>query len=317
MFSLFKRFQFMKKTVFFLLITLFILPVCAIYFGTPPNDIQWNMIKNAYYIVLGVIFYTFIVGQLTGNYSQVDKLWSVVPIFYVWYMAYLGQWNDRMVLMSILVTIWGIRLTYNFARRGAYSWRFWEGEEDYRWEILRKKPGLSNPFIWMLFNLGFICFYQNTLIFLVTLPVIAVYTENMAPLGMLDYTLAFLFLAAVVMEYTADQQQYDFQTEKYERISKNKALGIYEDGFVSTGLWAFMRHPNYAAEQSIWIILYFFSVVATGQWFNWSIGGAILLLLLFRGSANFSEEISASKYPKYAEYQEKVPRFIPNFLKRK
>lgn len=307
----------MKKTVFFLLITLFILPVCAIYFGTPPNDIQWNIIKNAYYIVVGVILYTFIVGQLTGNYSQVDKLWSIVPIIYVWFMAYMGQWNDRMVLMSLLVTIWGIRLTYNFARRGAYSWRFWDGEEDYRWEILRKKPGLNKPIIWMLFNLGFICFYQNSLIFLITLPVIAVYIENVAPLGMVDYFLSLLFVGVVIIEYIADQQQYDYQTEKYKRLNAGKDLGIYEDGFVSKGLWGIVRHPNYAAEQSIWIILYFFSVVATGQWFNWSIGGAILLLLLFRGSANFSEEISASKYPKYLEYQEKVPRFIPKFLRKK
>jgi steroid 5-alpha reductase family enzyme len=307
----------MKKTVFFLLVTLFILPLCAIYFGTPPNEIQWNIIKNAYYIVAGVILYTFIVGQLTGNYSQVDKLWSIVPIIYVWFMAYMGQWNDRMVLMSVLVTLWGIRLTYNFARRGAYTWRFWEGEEDYRWEILRKKPGLNKPFVWMLFNLGFICFYQNSLIFLITLPVIAVYIENVAPLGMVDYFLALLFVVVVIIEYMADQQQFDYQTEKYKRLNAGKDLGIYEDGFVSKGLWGIVRHPKYAAEQSIWIILYFFSVVATGQWFNWSIGGAILLLLLFRGSADFSEEISAFKYPKYLEYQEKVPRFIPNIFRRK
>ena len=275
------------------------------------------MIKNAYYIVAAVILLTFTLGQLTGNYSQVDKLWSIVPVVYVWYMAYLGQWNDRMLIMAILVTLWGVRLTYNFARRGAYSWKFWEGEEDYRWEILRKKPGLKNPFIWTLFNLGFICFYQNTLIFLITLPVIAVYAENVTAVGMIDYLLAFLFMAAIFIEYIADQQQYDFQTEKYNRMYSDKELGIYEDGFVSKGLWAFVRHPNYAAEQAIWVILYLFSVHATSQWFNWSIGGAILLILLFRGSANFSEEISASKYPKYKEYQEKVPRFIPNFLKRK
>ena len=275
------------------------------------------MIKNAYYIVAAVILLTFTLGQLTGNYSQVDKLWSIVPVIYVWYMAYLGQWNDRMLIMAILVTLWGMRLTYNFARRGAYSWKFWEGEEDYRWEILRKKPGLKNPFVWTLFNLGFICFYQNTLIFLITLPVIAVYAENVSPVGIIDYLLAFLFMAAIFLEYIADQQQYDFQTEKYNRINAGKELGMYEDGFVSKGLWAIVRHPNYAAEQAIWVILYLFSVLSTGQWFNWSIGGAILLILLFRGSANFSEEISASKYPKYKEYQEKVPRFVPNFLTKK
>lgn len=307
----------MRKTVYFLLITLFVLPVCAFYFGAPPNDVQWNMISNAYLIAVAVIFITFAMGQLTENYSQVDKLWSVVPVIYVWYMAYLGQWNDRMLIMAILVTLWGVRLTYNFARRGAYSLEFWEGEEDYRWGILRKKPAFKNPFVWTLFNLGFICFYQNTLIFLITLPVIAVYAENVAPVGMIDYLLAFLFLVAIFIEYIADQQQYDFQTEKYDRMYTDRDLGIYEDGFVSNGLWALVRHPNYAAEQVIWFIFYLFSVSATGQWLNWSIVGTILLILLFRGSANFSEEISASKYPKYKEYQEKVPRFVPNIFKRK
>jgi steroid 5-alpha reductase family enzyme len=307
----------MKKTVFFLLSTLFILPFCAFYFGTPPNGTQWEMVIKVYYIVIGVIMVTFIAGQWSGNFSQVDKLWSIAPIAYVWLMTFMSEWNERMILMSVLVTLWGVRLTYNFARRGAYSWKFWAGEEDYRWKILRKKPGLNKPFIWMLFHLGFICFYQNTLIFLITLPVIAVFVENATPLGWTDYLLAFLFILAVVLEYIADQQQYDYQTEKFLRLETGKDLGDYEDGFLSKGLWGIVRHPNYAAEQMIWIILYFFSVAATGQWVNWSIGGAILLLLLFHGSADFSEQISASKYPKYRGYQEKVPRFVPKMIKGK
>jgi len=36
-----------------------------------------------------------------------------------------------------------------------------------------------------------------------------------------------------------------------------------------------------------------------------------VLVILFRGSSNFSEEISAGKYPEYAQYQKDVPRFIP------
>lgn len=90
---------------------------------------------------------------VSKNNSQVDKLWSIVPIYYVWHMTALGLWDPRMILMSVLVSLWGIRLTYNFARRGAYSWKFWSGEEDYRWEVLRKRKGFNNPIIWMLFNL--------------------------------------------------------------------------------------------------------------------------------------------------------------------
>jgi steroid 5-alpha reductase family enzyme len=91
-------------------------------------------------------------------------------------------------------------------------------------------------------------------------------------------------------------------------------LGEYAHGFVRTGLWSLVRHPNYTMEQSIWVVFYLFSVIATGSWINWSMAGALLLLILFKGSSDFSEDISASKYPEYKDYQKKVPRFVP-FLK--
>lgn len=293
--------------------TVILLPVAAYFLGTPPNDHQINILKETAWGVGAVIAFTFIVGQLTGNNSQVDKLWSIVPAPYAWYMTWKGGMDDRMVLMSVLVTIWAARLTYNFARRGGYSWKFWEGEEDYRWEVLRQRPGFRNPIVWLLFNLFFICFYQNVLIFLFTVPVIASLADHVAPLGWADYLLAIVFIGLVVMEYIADQQQYDFQTEKYRRINAGEALGEYGDGFIQTGLWSKMRHPNYFAEQTIWVVFYLFSVVATGEWINWTIAGAVLLIILFKGSSDFSEEISAKKYPKYSEYQKKVGRFLPKF----
>jgi steroid 5-alpha reductase family enzyme len=45
--------------------------------------------------------------------------------------------------------------------------------------------------------------------------------------------------------------------------------------------------------------------------FNWSIIGALLLIVLFLGSSAFAEEISASKYPEYARYCQLVSRFFP------
>lgn len=303
----------MKKIVPFLMATVILLPIAAYFLGTPPNDEQITIIKKAAVLLAGVIALTFIVGQITGNNSQVDKLWSIVPAVYAWYMTSLAGWNAKMMLMSVLVTIWAARLTFNFARRGGYSWKFWEGEEDYRWEVLRQRPGFKNPIVWMLFNLLFICFYQNTLIFLFTLPVLTPLASETASLAPIDYILSAVFIALVVMEYIADQQQYDFQTEKYRRIHAGEDLGPYSDGFIQTGLWSLMRHPNYAAEQAIWVVFYLFSISATGEWLNWSIAGSVLLIILFKGSSDFSEEISAKKYPKYKSYQEKVGRFIPKF----
>ena len=306
----------MLITILLLIFTVIVLPIFSVYFGTPLNTLQVDVLWSTIYIVIGVVAYTFIVGELTNNNSQVDKLWSVVPIIYVWNMFYQAYQhthviNERMLLMSILVTLWGIRLTYNFARRGAYQWKFWAGEEDYRWEVLRKRPGFNNRFVWMIFDLFFICSYQNVLIFLFTLPILATLATNATALGILDYLLAAMYIGFIVIEYIADQQQFDFQTEKHRRINNNEALGEYEKGFVSTGLWSVVRHPNYASEQSIWVVFYFFSVIATGEWLNWSVVGCVLLIILFKGSSDFSEDISANKYPEYKKYQASVPRFIP------
>ena len=304
----------MLITIILLIFTVIVVPFVSFYFGTPLNEVQNHVLFGASLIVSGVIAYCFLIGELSKNNSQVDKLWSIVPIGYVWYMTIEGGMNERMVLMAILVSIWGSRLTFNFARRGAYTWRFWAGEEDYRWEILRKSPGFNNRFVWMVFNLLFISAYQNVLIFLFTLPILASLADNTNPLGIADYALAGVYVTLVIIEFIADQQQYDFQTEKHRRIKEGLPLEQYEKGFVSTGLWSIVRHPNYACEQAIWVVFYFFSVTATGEWINWSVAGCVLLIILFKGSSDFSEDISANKYPEYSEYQRRVPRFIP-FMK--
>lgn len=303
----------MWKTALLLIFTLIVVPVVAFYFDEPLTNIQQTTL-NKLLIVYGVAAAAcFIISTITNNYSQVDKLWSIIPVPYAWIVAVDAAYEPRLLLMAILVTIWAARLTYNFNRRGGYSWKFWEGDEDYRWAVLRQKPGLNAPFLWMLFNLFFISAYQMGLILLMTLPTIK--SMNGGALGVFDWILAIVFIGFVVMEYIADQQQWDYQTEKYRRKNTGEELGdFYQKGFTHTGLWGKMRHPNYTAEQAIWVVFYFFSVAATGTWLNWSVIGCLLLVLLFKGSSDFSEEISAKKYPDYATYQKEVPRFIP-FLK--
>jgi steroid 5-alpha reductase family enzyme len=148
------------------------------------------------------------------------------------------------------------------------------------------------------------------LILLFTLP--AVRSMDGLPLGWADYLLAALIIALIVVETLADQQQWNYHKEKKKAQAAGGELpDKYKKGFVHNGLWGLVRHPNYAAEQAIWIVFYFFSVAATGIWINWSVMGAILLVLLFWGSSSLSESISKGKYPDYAEYLKRVPRFIP------
>jgi len=304
----------MWRTVLFLIFTLIIVPILTFNFDVPLTELQQSTLKTllgVYAIAAGVCF---IVSSATKNYSQVDKLWSIIPIPYVWIIAYNTDFEPRILLMAFLVSIWAVRLTYNFARRGGYSWKIWTGEEDYRWAILRAKPEFQSQWKWSAFNFFFISAYQMALILFFTLPALKAMESNI-PIGILDYILAAIFVALVIMEYIADNQQYYYQEEKYRQKKIGKVADFYKIGFTHTGLWAYMRHPNYSAEQAIWIVFYFFSVIATDIWLNWSIAGALLLVLLFKGSSDFSEEETEKKYPLYKKYIKEVGRFLP--LKKK
>jgi steroid 5-alpha reductase family enzyme len=304
----------MLITIILLIFTVIVVPFVSFYFGTPLNEVQEHVLYGASMIVAGVIAYCFLIGELSKNNSQVDKLWSILPILYVWYTAYAGSFDSRLVLMAVLVSIWGARLTYNFSRRGAYKLKFWEGEEDYRWEILRRNPALQGTWRWRVFNLFFISLYQNALILAFTLPMVVVMRYPGQGIGALEMMLAAAYVFFVILETQADQHQWEYQNEKHRRLRKGIAPeGEYALGFVQRGLWNLVRHPNYMCEQLIWIVFYVFSVAASGHIVNWSMAGCLLLLVLFQGSADFSEGISAGKYPAYAEYKHRAGRFFPNF----
>ena len=300
----------MWKTVLALLVTIIVIPIIAFRFDDPLTALQSSTLVKVVLIYLVAAIFCFIVSTLSGNYSQVDKLWSIMPLAYTWVVAWESGFEPRLVLMAILVSLWGIRLTYNFSRRGGYSIRFWTGEEDYRWAVLRAKPEFAAKWKWVIFNFLFISLYQMGLILLMTLP--ALRSQGGGPITYVDGILAFLLIALIIIETVADQQQWNFHRQK--RLLREKGEPVpekYAKGFIDKGLWGLVRHPNYAAEQAIWIVFYFFSVAATGQWINWSVMGAILLVLLFLGSSNFSESISKGKYPGYTDYIKRVPRFIP------
>ena len=189
---------------------------------------------NAYnlslWVLAGICFATWLTSVITKEYSWVDRIWSIIPIVYTWIFAAGSNLADpRLNTMAVLVTLWGARLTFNFARKGGYA----PGGEDYRWAILREK---MSPAIYQLFNIFFIVIFQNVLLWLITLPADAVSSYG------------------------------------------NKGLGVVD-------------------------ILQVSSI------------GAIILTALFIGSARFTEQISAEKYPEYRDYQRRVSMMVPSWRK--
>ncbi|ETV94418.1 hypothetical protein H310_12046 [Aphanomyces invadans] len=264
----------------------------------------------------------FLLQVSTGNYSHVDRLWSITPVLYAWNYLIVA-WNRglaadlRLVVVVLLITHWGGRLTFNFYRRGGYKWT----AEDYRWEHVR--TGFTNPILWHVFSLVFIAFYQHILLFLITCPLQVMFNvwENKYKSDILDnwtlwdLGLTLLFAGLLILETIADQQQYNYQEAKWGMIKRTKKKvhelpNPYNVGFCTTGLFAYSRHPNYFAEQSMWWTVYLFSVSASGS-LNWTAVGAILLSLLFQSSTRLTEDITLKKYPNYAIYQQHVSKLVP------
>ena len=295
-------------------ISLIACPLLYIFVGPALDASQLETLKLLVLIAGCSSLYCFIVGELTQNNSQMDKLWSLLPIAYTWIMAVRGGMTPRLVVMAVLVTLWGARLTYNFARKGAYRLKFWEGEEDYRWSVLRAKKGFQPHWKWMIFNFLFISFYQNALVLMTTFPALVLMNVDV-PFGWVDVLAAVLMLGFIVYETVADKQQWAFQSAKWKMIGAGKKLedlpAPFNKGFNTVGLWRVSRHPNYFAEQGTWCAFYVFSIGGGIGIINWSIIGALLLIVLFQGSSAFAEEISAAKYAEYTRYCQKVSKFFP------
>ncbi|TRM65058.1 hypothetical protein BD626DRAFT_400372 [Schizophyllum amplum] len=312
---------------------------------------------------------TYIASLVTSNVSQVDRVWTFLPTIYTAYFALLplfpntqpfflfpytpkeldvpNELSPRAVLMLALVVTWMSRLSYNTWRRGLFSLK----DEDYRWAVLRQK---IPPWLFQVLNLTFIATIQNMLLLYIAVPTaIASVYQSRAPLTVTDYALAALTLVDLALEFTADNQQYAFHAYKHAILAADKgdtSVPAYDlaqqwpgarlnwvpadarRGFVTRGLWAYVRHPNFACEQTFWWLITLFPVLpphtgapplslkaiinAPSTWVMlsrlWPLFPGVALSLLFYSSTPFTESISVSKYPEaYAAYQARVAMFKP------
>jgi len=260
----------------------------------------------ALWVAGGVALVCWVLSLITKEYSWVDRLWSIMPpLFAVHFAGHAGFDDPRLNLMAALAVVWGVRLTYNFVRKGGYK----PGGEDYRWAEIRQQIG---PFWFQVLNATFIAPFQSYLLLLIVLPSYAAHQSMEAPLNALDYAATVAFVLFLIGETIADEQQWKFQTAKYAAIARGEAP---EAGFITSGLFRYSRHPNFFCEQAMWWTYYAFSIAAGAGWLNWTITGALVLTLLFQGSTGLTEKLSARKYPTYAEYQRTTSRLMPWFPK--
>jgi steroid 5-alpha reductase family enzyme len=238
----------------------------------------------------GIAAVCWLASVVTREYSWTDRAWSIAPVAYAWVFA-ADAGSARVTLVAVLITLWGARLTYNFWRRGGYA----PGGEDYRWAILRgRMPGWA----YALFNAAFIAGFQNALLLAITLPMWTMLAHPGA-IGPVEWLLAVVFLGLLAGETVADQQRWNFHR------------GTQARGVLTTGLYRYSRHPNYFFEIAQWWMVFAVAAVAAGTAWLWTGAGAVVLTLLFFGSTLFTESISRSRHPEYADYAKATSMLVP------
>jgi steroid 5-alpha reductase family enzyme len=199
------------------------------------------------------------------------------------------------------------------------------------------------PAAFHILNWTFISFIQSMLLFALAAPtyVLLLATQFEPNVTNADLAYVAIELGLVATEFIADQQQWgmcdpctfrrprqtdrlsrrtlDFHAAKREyqetaRVPRGYTQAELDRGFLASGLWGFSRHPNFAAEQSIWFILYQWGCFGTKVLYNWTAIGPSFLLLLFQGSTWLTELITSGKYPEYTEYQRRVGMFVPTSI---
>lgn len=99
----------------------------------------------AFSLALFPIF--LITSEINRNWSQVDRVWSILPTVYHIHYAVWARLNgletqkvDNVMAFSV---VWSIRLTFNYWRRGGYQ----IGSEDYRWNLVKERIGTFGFFL--------------------------------------------------------------------------------------------------------------------------------------------------------------------------
>lgn len=253
-------------------------------------------------LCVALAFLAWLVSVITREYSWVDRLWALCPPVYCLMVAADADFaSPRLNLMAALATMWGARLTFNYARKGGFA----KGGEDYRWTLMHEKLG---PVGFQALNIVFIAPGQMLIVWLFASPVHQAWLWDETPLTFLDGVAATAFVVLFIGEWVADEQMWNFQQDKKRKLAAGEEVAR---PFLTSGLFAFSRHPNFFCEQGMWWAFYLFAVGASGQWLHWTGLGFVTLTLLFHGSTQLTESISLSRYPSYSDYQASTPRIIP------
>jgi len=197
--------------------------------------------------------------------------------------------SARPMLITILVAVWGIRLSLYVHFRNRNK------PEDFRYRKWREEWGSS--FYIRSYLQVFIL--QSILLVLISTPVIYVSSVQNPPLGYTDAVGALVWMIGFFFESVGD-----YQLRRFMRDPMNKGR------IMTSGLWRFTRHPNYFGEVAMWWGIFLIALSVPGGWWT-IIGPATITFLILKVSGIPMLEAKYQGNPEFAAYQRHTSSFFP------
>lgn len=205
----------------------------------------------------------FVIAVFTKRNDVADIAWGAGYILLCAYLFALYTASPVIVLLYVLITLWGLRLSLHIYTRHKNR------AEDFRYKAWRDAWG---RYFYLRSYLQ-VFLLQGVFLLIIISPVI---NAAVAPATTINrFTLAGVccWLIGFYFEAVADRQLAVFKNNP-----NNKGQ------MIQTGLWKYSRHPNYFGEILMWWGIYIITIpVANGLYFIVSPLSITLLLVFVSG----------------------------------
>jgi steroid 5-alpha reductase family enzyme len=247
--------------------------------------------------ILGLMLILWLVSLGLKNSSIVDIFWGMGFVIAGWVYFTLSPDGllARKLLISTLVTLWGLRLSIHILLRN------WGKPEDFRYHKWRTENGRN--WWWKSFFQVFLL--QGLLLWIISAPLLAAQISAKPDhLTVLDFIGMAIWLVGFFFEAVGDFQLTRFKADLH---NKGKVL--------DSGVWRYSRHPNYFGDSAQWWGYYLIAASAGGWWTIFSPILMTYLLLKVSGVALLEKTLETR--PAYRDYIQRTSTFIPWFTRKK
>ena len=250
-----------------------------------------ELVFNAVFLAFAIQWIAFIPAYVFQTEKFYDLTGSLTYLSVIWYSLVFSSnqftnLNGANIVIVLLISLWAIRL-------GSFLFmRIHHDGEDKRFRSI--KPSASQFFMtWTL---------QGLWVSLCSMCALtAISSTTGVVMNAFFYIGLALFILGFVVEVIADKQKSAFRANK-----ENK------DKFITSGLWAKSRHPNYFGEIVLWagIAVMSFSSLQGLQYLTLISPIFTYFLLVYVSGVRMLEARGDMKWgdnPDYQDYKKKTP----------